>query len=48
MCALKRGLITDYETMQEYQTVNGRTVAMCAYHTRQRRMLSAAPSDCMS
>lgn len=33
-CAIKRGLITDYETMKEFQSVNGRAVAMCAHHTR--------------
>lgn len=40
MCAIKRGLITDWETMKHFQTINGRVVAMCSLHTRGRRQLS--------
>jgi hypothetical protein len=40
MCAIKRGLITDWETMKHFQTINGRVVAMCSLHTRGRRQLN--------
>ena len=48
MCAIRRGLITDYETMKEYQTIDGRPMAMCSQHTRKKRALMEAPSDAPS
>ena len=43
-CAIKRGLITDYETMLEHQYDESfaRPVALCAKHTLEKRFLDVA------
>ena len=46
-CAIKRGLITDFETMMEYQYDEqlAKPVALCAKHTLEKRALTAATED---
>lgn len=49
-CAIRRGLITDFETMCEFQMdpTLRRPVAMCSRHTLEQRLLAPATEECPS